>query len=159
MANEKLQANAAVSIYPSDNANIPNIGGETISGANTSVVANKLVDSADVFGSVKVGDIVFNTSTGASATVTTLDSATQVTLNADIFLATPNNYVIYTQQLDLTKAGSGCVLYVGVAGNLAVITAAGQSVIFYNVPVGFFPVQVTKVLSTGTAAADIIALW
>ena len=54
---------------------------------------------------------------------------------------------------------NGCVLYVGVAGDIKVTTAASDDVIFKNVPVGFFPVQVLKVWATGTAASEIIALW
>jgi hypothetical protein len=54
---------------------------------------------------------------------------------------------------------NGCVLYVGVAGDIKVTTAASDDVIFKNVPVGFFPVQVLKVWATDTAASEIIALW
>ena len=54
----------------------------------------------------------------------------------------------------------GCVLYVGVAGNLRVTTVAGDDVTFENIQNGsFFPVQVKQVFSTGTTADNIIALW
>jgi len=159
MAYQKLQASAAITIYKSDNANIPNPGAQTITGSITSVSANKLVDSAAPFADVKVGDIVFNTTAGTSATVTAVDSTSQLTLNADIFTVAAQSYTVYTQQLDLLKAGNGCVLYVGVSGDLNVITAAGQTVLFIGVPVGFFPVQVTNVLSTSTTADSIVALW
>jgi hypothetical protein len=159
MAYEKLQASAAITIYKSNNANIPNPAAQTITGVVTSVIANKLVDSAAPFADVKVGDIVLNTSAGESATVTAVDSTSQLTLNADIFTALGEPYVLYTQQLDFLKAGNGCVLYVGVSGDLNVITAAGQTVLFIGVPVGFFPVQVTNVLSTSTTADSIVALW
>jgi len=160
MAYEKLQASTAVAIYKSDNANIPNPAAQTITGVVTSVLPNKLVDSTAPFADVKVGDIVLNTGAGGeSATVTAVDSTSQLTLNADIFTALGEPYVLYTQQLDLLKAGNGCVLYVGVSGDLKVITAAGNEVLFVGVPVGFFPVQVNKVLSTGTAAESVVALW
>jgi len=54
---------------------------------------------------------------------------------------------------------NGCVLYVGVAGDLKVTTSGGDDVTFKNAPVGFIPVQVIKVFATGTAASEIIALW
>ncbi len=54
---------------------------------------------------------------------------------------------------------NGCVLYIGVAGDLKVVTSGGDEVTFKNVPVGFLPVQVVKVFATGTAADEIIALW
>lgn len=50
-------------------------------------------------------------------------------------------------------------LYVGVAGNLAVRMADGQTVTFVSMAAGFAPLQVDKVLLTGTAATDIIALY
>jgi hypothetical protein len=50
-------------------------------------------------------------------------------------------------------------LYVGVPGNLRVLVEGGQDVIFQNVPIGFFPVQVTRVFATNTTASGIIALW
>jgi hypothetical protein len=54
----------------------------------------------------------------------------------------------------------GCVLYIGIGGNLKVITVGGDEVTFTNVQDGsFIPVQVLKVFSTGTTASNIIALW
>jgi len=51
-------------------------------------------------------------------------------------------------------------LYVGVSGDVAVVTKGhGTSVVFKNVPAGILPVRVTKVLSTGTTATDILALY
>lgn len=60
-------------------------------------------------------------------------------------------------------------LYVGTAGNLNVLPAehldtddatttgnVNKAVIFTNVPVGFFPIAVRKVFSTGTTASGII---
>lgn len=54
----------------------------------------------------------------------------------------------------------GCVLYVGTTGNLTVVTTGQDVVTFVNVQGGsFIPVQVFKVLSTGTTALNIVALW
>lgn len=50
-------------------------------------------------------------------------------------------------------------LYVGTTGDVAIVTANGQTLTFTAVPVGFFPVAGTKVMSTGTTAAAIIALF
>ncbi len=50
-------------------------------------------------------------------------------------------------------------LYVGVTGNIAVQMADDENTLtFANVPVGILPIQVIKVLSTGTTATNIIAL-
>jgi len=56
--------------------------------------------------------------------------------------------------------GGGCVLYVGTGGSLAVMTVGGDSVVLLNVQSGsFLPIQVARVLVTGTSATDILALW
>ena len=51
-------------------------------------------------------------------------------------------------------------IYVGTAGDVSV-HMIGQSapVIFKAVPVGILPIRADRVLSTGTRAADIVALW
>lgn len=50
-------------------------------------------------------------------------------------------------------------LYVGTAGNVAVADLNGN-VTYANVPSGsILPVQVTKVLSSGTTASNIVALY
>lgn len=51
-------------------------------------------------------------------------------------------------------------LYVGTTGNITVRMADGNdNILFSNVPVGIFPIQVDKVYSTGTAASNIVALY
>ena len=51
-------------------------------------------------------------------------------------------------------------LYVGTTGNLSVVMAEDEAtVLFSNVPVGVFPVQVIRVMSTSTTASNIVALW
>ncbi len=63
-----------------------------------------------------------------------------------------------------------CKLYIGVTGdvkvtlmpsNLIVNGAAvtGDTVVFKNVPVGFMPVLVRRVWSTGTGASEILGIW
>ena len=51
-------------------------------------------------------------------------------------------------------------IYVGGAGDLAVLTMGGQTVTFAAIPVGsLLPVRAKKVLATGTTATDIVRLW
>ena len=53
-----------------------------------------------------------------------------------------------------------CILYVGSAGDVRVLTAGGDDVIFSNVASGtFLPVQVIRVFATDTSAFRIVALW
>ena len=63
---------------------------------------------------------------------------------------TPNDSTV----IPLTRA-----LYIGGAGNLAVRTADGNTVTSTAVPIGILPIQVDRVLSTGTVATDILALY
>jgi hypothetical protein len=55
---------------------------------------------------------------------------------------------------------NGCVLYIGGAGNVKVLTVGGDEVTFFSAQAGLvIPVQVLKVFSTGTTATNIVALW
>jgi hypothetical protein len=58
------------------------------------------------------------------------------------------------------SGNNGCVLYVGVTGNVRVLTAGGDDVTLVGVSAGqFIPVQVVKVFATGTTSTNILALW
>lgn len=58
-----------------------------------------------------------------------------------------------------TNANVATALYIGVTGDVAVVTQdRTTSVVFKAVPVGILPVRVSKVLSTGTTATDIVGL-
>jgi hypothetical protein len=163
MPNLKLQVSRALKVIPSANTNIP-MPNVIVTSTATTTTANKLIDSTKNFSSsgvnplnVQVGDIVYNTTFSTAATVTKVDSATQLSLNANIMTATD----VYTLYLGANTAGSiePCVLYVGVGGDLNVTTAGGDVVTFVGIASGtFFPVQVIRVNSVVTAT-DIIALW
>ncbi len=60
---------------------------------------------------------------------------------------------------DATEIPTTRALYIGVAGNVTVTMAYGQVVTFTAVANGILPVQVTKVMATGTAATNIVALY
>ena len=69
-------------------------------------------------------------------------------------VATPSDTV------DLTTYAKA--LYVGAAGNVRVLTVGaedGDAVTFANHPVGWLPVQVRRVLATGTTATQIVAAF
>ena len=157
MAYQKLQVSRALQVIKSDNASIP-YPSVVETGTNSTIVVGALEDLSATFvtNNVQVGDVVYNTTTGTAATVTRILDNTRLFLNADIFLAAGDAYIIYTQNI---KA-EGCVIYVGTGGNLHVLTHGGDDVVFSNVLGGtFIPVQVLKVFSTGTSAANIVALW
>ncbi|KKW92681.1 spike base protein, RCAP_Rcc01079 family [Sphingobium chungbukense] len=60
---------------------------------------------------------------------------------------------------DSTVIPTSRALYVGVTGDVTARLAQGQTVTFKAAPVGVLPVQVDKVLSTGTTATNILALY
>ena len=163
MPNLKLQVSRALKVIPSVNTNIP-MPNVIVTSTATTTTANKLVDSTKNFTSlgtnplnVQVGDIVYNTTSSLAATVTNVDSATQLSLNANIMTATD----AYTLYLGTNTAGSiePCVLYVGGGGEITVTTAGGDVVNFIGIATGtFLPVQAIKVHPI-SSATNIIALW
>jgi len=157
MANyQKLQVGTALNIFKSDNANIP-FPSVITTGTSAAVSVNQLEDVTGQFVTLNVqtGDVVYNNTTGSAATVTRVIDEENLLLNADIFLASGDSFTIYAQN---TK--EACVLYIGTGGNLRVLTASGQDVLFTGILGGtFLPVQVLKVFSTGTAASNLVALW
>ena len=104
---------------------------------------------------VKRGMVVVNTTSGASAIVESIVVAgnSSLVLNAAIF-AVGDTYQIYGGQ------NNGAVLYVGKGGDLRVLTAGNDDVVFAGVPDGsFIPVNCIKVFATDTTADNILALW
>ena len=148
--------------HPSDNANIAFPGNVNTSGTNTTAAASKLISSTGNFinNNVYTGDIVHNDTAGTSATVVSVDSATQLTLNADIFTTTAQTYTVYSSSSQAGLGNTGAFLYVGGTGNVSVITIGNDQITFNGVPVGtILPVQVLKLRATGTTATLINALW
>jgi hypothetical protein len=77
---------------------------------------------------------------------------------------TPDATVSATGAVAITPSDSTLIpvtraVYVGGAGNLAVRMADGTLPVFVSVSSGVFPVQVDKVLSTGTTCTGIYALY
>jgi hypothetical protein len=158
MPNLKLQVGRALNVIPSNYTNIP-MPNVIVSDVTTSTVTDKLVDSTKNFISlgVQIGDIVYNTTSSVAAKVTNVDSATQLSLNADIMVSS-DSYILYSGT-NISGSIEPCVLYVGVGGDLEVTTAGGDLVTFIGISSGtFLPIHVIKV-TTGTTATDIIALW
>jgi hypothetical protein len=151
MAYQKLQAERALKVIPDDNINIPNVAGPSVSGTTDGVTASKLIDSTASFTTNIVGYIVYS---GTDvATVTAVDSATTLSLSADIMVS-GEAYTIYADD------NNGCVLQTGLAGTIRVLTIGGDDVTFSVVAGAFVPVQVKRVLESGTMSPnDIIALW
>tara|TARA_R110000751_G_scaffold83759_1_gene167908 strand:+ start:285 stop:1079 length:795 start_codon:yes stop_codon:yes gene_type:complete len=137
---------------------------------------------------VQVGDVVLNTDTPGIATITAVVNTDQLTLSANIFgtdSTYDDNFRIYSQAegkvgypaylgtnggVATTSNNEGCLIYVSDATaattigtsyyNVTVRTTAGDIVTFYNAPVGsYLPIQCVQVMSTGTNADSLVAIW
>ena len=156
MAYQKLQASRALVVHTSDTIDVPNPGAGGIVSATTAASPGQLIDSTQDFiaAGVKIGDIIYSGGP-IVATVTAVDSATQLSVTTAVGVG--RAYTLYSS-VDLPN--NGCVLYVGGAGDVELITAGGDDLIFTGVLAGsFIPVQVTRVKATSTTATGIIALW
>jgi hypothetical protein len=157
MAYQKLQGHNALRVVTSDTINIPNPSTLAVSGTNTSTSANNLVDNTPgvnfVTLQIQVGSIVYNTTDGSCARVTSV-AANTIGLSANIFTATSKDYSIFAEN------NTPAVLYIGGAGNVRVLTEGGNDVTFNGTLAGsYFPIQVLRVFATGTTATNIIAIW
>ena len=157
MAIQTLQASRAISVIPDDNIIIP-MPYVAASGNNDFGLPDNLDDASATFitHNVKVGDVVYRTDNSTIATVTSVVSETSLILSSPIFAtAVSASYIIYT-----AGNNNSCLIYVGVGGDVAIETSAGDQVTLVGLPTGsFVPVHLVKVMSTGTTAASIIALW
>lgn len=159
MAYQKLQTGRALEVIYSDTINIPNIADVhatgQVSAAPPGPPPQLVVAAGDFLTSVKVGDIVYNTTAKTVATVTGVVDDVTLNLSAATVSAA-DEFVIYGD------TNNGCVLYLGGAGNLRVVTVGGDDVLMTGVLAGtYVPMNVMRVKTTDTtvAASVILAMW
>ncbi len=112
------------------------VSGTDVSNEPSSVVANKLVDTANNFTSVAIGDVVVLIDTpGTFTTVTALDSTTELSLAKDIIKSTDDNYFV------LTAADAFKIVQNGTLLNFLQLFSVGSAVDFNDGEV------ITKTLS------------
>ena len=164
------QPTQAITVIPSDAINIPEpgsylTGGNTGSGTTLTTAGAKFLGTFNAGNTgysnrVAAGDVIYQGTT--IVTVVSVDSDTQLTVSAAL-TGGGATYEIYRgnggAQTQLPAGNEGFSLFVGTAGNLAVIPASStDTVVLKNVPdSSFIPLQVARVLSA-TTAADIVAL-
>ncbi len=156
----KTTFSRALRVIPSDNAVVPSPY-LIHTGANSGVATNKLITITGdfLFDNVKTGDVVYNISSGTAATVVSVESQTQLTLNANIFTTGGQTFRIYQQSAQTGAGNLGCFLYVGGAGNVTVTTIGGDDVTFNAVPVGTILYVQVLAVKASTTATLINALW
>lgn len=157
MAQTKVQADRWIAVIPSDTINIPNPTDQYKSSTATATTSNKLVDSAGDFVNlkVKIGDIIYNITDSTIATVTAVDSATTLSVSADIF-ANTEAYKIFRPPLN----GSAPNLQIGTGGSVPCVSVTDDVETFTFVNGQFVPMHVKRVNSTGLVdATNIKAIW
>lgn len=164
MPTPKLQPSRALRLAITNNAEIPTLN---ILGSGINFLSGASINAPVDFiaAGVKPGDIVYNINTPlvpTAATVTQILSATQLVLNASIFTAVNQPFIVYQSGAN-AGAYDACVLYIGTGGVLCAETAGGDQIVFTGAPGGFFPVNVRKILTSigasSTSASNIIGLW
>lgn len=191
MAYPKITVNTTLAqrVIASDSIPIPHPNLPQLTGQTTATTTNKLVDVGADFTNVVVGDIIYNDTDLTVATVTEVETSTILVLSADI-MTSGETYTIFQGGPNFEQrinSASGCLLYVGSNASIvqdiqatspadpgvgtadpryvdvAVKIVQGNTVVFENFKVGnYLPVQVTKLMDTGTSAAvkqHCIAIW
>tara|TARA_R100000900_G_scaffold35077_1_gene28639 strand:- start:56 stop:565 length:510 start_codon:yes stop_codon:yes gene_type:complete len=164
------QPTQAITVIKSDTINIPEPG-SYLTGGNTGAGTTLTTAGAKFLGTfnagntgysnrVAAGDVIYQGTT--IVTVVSVDSDTQLTVSAAL-TGGGATYEIYRgnggAQTQLPAGNEGFSLFVGTAGNLAVIPASStDTVVLNNVPdSSFIPLQVTRVVAA-TTASNIVAL-
>jgi hypothetical protein len=164
------QPTQAITVIKSDTINIPEPG-SYLTGGNTGTGTTLTTAGAKFLGTfnagntgysnrVAAGDVIYQGTT--IVTVVSVDSDTQLTVS-DTLTGGGATYEIYRgnggAQTQLPAGNEGFSLFVGTAGNLAVIPASStDTVVLNNVPdSSFIPLQVTRVVAA-TTASNIVAL-
>jgi len=150
----KFQGQLALKVIPSDTIDIP-YPTPYFTGQASATTANKLVmASADFINTTPVqpGDVVYNTTDSSCAIVTAVDSATTLSISADI-MANTENFALHTPTTEPP------VLFIGTAGDVVVEDVGGNTNTYANIgDARDFSYQVKKV-KTATTASDILAIW
>ena len=171
MAYQKLQVSLSLPIIPSDSVRIPNP--DTLVTSNTDgngAVAGTFTSAASTFitDRVRPGAIIYATTKAYEVLSVDSETSLKVTVADGVLPAGATVFQIYNE------ATPGCILFVGIAGNVSMQLAQqnGQQKIEYlfkNIAdASFLPTQVVRVGSgfgTGaagqatTTAENIIGLW
>lgn len=156
MASQHLQASRLLAVVPSDTIAIPDPSTKVAEGTTTSTGtgSNDVVDTSATFTStVLKGDIVYDVTGAAIYEVSAVVDDNNLTLTTGS-VGNTSSYRIYR------GVSKGCKLYVGVTGDVEVITAAGDTEVLTAVPAGsWLPLNVTQVKDTNTTATNITAAW
>lgn len=150
MATQKLQANRALTVIPSDNSDIPSVN-LLVQSETTGSSVNRLIDinAEFIVGTVdspqykvNAGDIVYCYNldgANVTATIISVISSSELELNWDMFNGNDGvPYFIYQAGSQTGFGNQGCVLYIGNGGSLKVLTSGNDIVTLFNTQGGTF---------------------
>jgi len=151
----------AIDVIPSNIINIPQPG--KVAEGSSSTNGTTLTDASGAFldDQLSGGDVVYVNNTAEIHEILSVDDNQTITLKTAVGAAAPYNYKVYKSNGGALKQGQlGYSLFVGTAGDLTVFpVGVDETVTLKNVANNsYVPLQVQRVLSSGTTAADILAL-
>jgi len=162
MPTPKIQPSLALNVIESSQFDIPFPSGVQ-EGNPSSLSVGKLIDSSVNFQELnfKIGDVVYNITDSTSTFVTGVDGS-ELTLDADIFVATTDEYKVFP-----AGQNQGCVLHLSTNTPSDVVrcdikTAAGNVIQGITLTQGFFPAQLLNIYNTVSTSGDpvkIVAFW
>ena len=161
MPTQKLQPSRALQVHPSEYP-IPSLA---ILTTGSQIGESSILESPTanfITNGVSPGDIIYVYDDGGVFSFVTqvIGIINEIEVQVANNINVDYSFVIYQQSAMSGLGNQGCVLYVGTGGSLTVTTSGNDVVTFVNIQSGtFFPVNVVKVLSTGTTCSNIIALW
>ena len=157
----------AIDVVPSDLVNIPQPG--SVTGATDGTQGATFASPSSTFRTdfISGGDVIIATQGGVSEMIEieSVVNETELTLFSSFSFSNPITFKIYKGNggggIQGAVGNDGYSLFVGTGGDLAVLPAGtGQDqVVLKNVANNsYVPLQVQRVLSTGTTAANVLAL-
>ena len=156
------QFSRSLQIIPSKNAVIPTPY-VLASGFNTDVNPlgySELIDDTKDFIAlgIRVGDVLYNTTGVAAATITAIINESTLQLNSGILTSTEQDYIIYQQSAASGIGNEGCYLYFSEETEAKVVTIGGDIVTFIGIGGGsVLPIQLIGCESIKDGYG--IALW
>jgi hypothetical protein len=155
----KTHYGRAINVISNDTVNIPNPAGLGMTGTTDDEGGSQLRDSSANFTTNLLGAIVVNTTTNDVANVIGFVNSGILTLDSNIFTS-GEGYAIYN-----SDNNQGCALYIpaGTPARLVVLTVGGDVIEFKacgdaNAST-ILPVNVLRVIKSGTEIDNLIALW
>lgn len=156
------QFSRSLQIIPSKNAVIPTPY-VLASGFNTDVNPlgySELIDDTKDFIAlgIMVGDVLYNTTGVAAATITAIINESTLQLNSGILTSTEQDYIIYQQSAASGIGNEGCYLYFSEETDARIVTIGRDEIRFFGIQAGsVLPVQLISCETVKNGYA--IALW